>query len=759
MGKSWVGQSVARVDGPAKVRGLAAYVDDLVVPGALYGATVRSDIARGRLRAIVKDPAFDWTGITVVTHEDIPQDNVVALIEDDQPVLAAHEIRHCYEPVVLLACEDPVRLQRAVRAIRLDVDPLPPVLSLEDALARTQIIHKTDNVQKRYAIEHELGGRSIEDILAGCDVVLEGTYRVHHQEQMYIEPQGMIAWLDGEGVHVTGSLQCPFYVHKALKRAFGEAAERIHVTQAVTGGGFGGKEEYPSVIAAHAALLARKAGRPVRMIYARKEDIEATTKRHPARVVVKTGCSRDGTLIALDVDVLMDGGAYVTLTPVVLSRGILHAAGAYGWKHAHIRGTAVATNTPPNGAFRGFGAPQTIWAIERHMDRLAAKLGKEPLAFKRERAMRIGSTTVTGQTLTESVGVDECVRKAMAASGYAEKRALFASGATGTGGAGEASAASGTAKARVRRGIGASVFLHGAGFTGSGERRLKGRVTVSLDPGGHLRIRTGSTDIGQGTETVFRQIAADAAGLCPDDIEFETPCTTHVPDSGPTVASRTVMVVGSIVAKAAAEVAARVRSSAAANAGATFHEAARALLASGPVEATVQYEPPLAREWDDETYRGDAYPCYAWGCDIAEVAVDLDTLETRVVGFWAAQDIGRAIHPVMCAGQVEGGTLQAIGWALHESVVWKDGRILNARMTNYVIPTSKDAPPFETILVEHPFSGGPDGAKGVGELPMDGGAPAIAAAIEQALGGIALDDLPLFPEALLAAQTKARGHA
>jgi CO/xanthine dehydrogenase Mo-binding subunit len=171
----------------------------------------------------------------------------------------------------------------------------------------------------------------------------------------------------------------------------------------------------------------------------------------------------------------------------------------------------------------------------------------------------------------------------------------------------------------------------------------------------------------------------------------------------------------------------------------------------------VEYVPPLAREWNDETYRGDAYPCYAWGCDIAEVEVDLDTLETKILGFWAAQDIGRAIHPVMCAGQVEGGTLQAVGWALFESVVWKEGRIMNARMTNYVIPTSKDAPPFETILVEHPFSAGPNGAKGVGELPMDGGAPAIAAAVEQALGGIELDDLPLFPEALLEAQRRAGG--
>ena len=732
-----VGQSVSRVDGPGKVRGSAMYIDDYVVPGALHGGTVRSDVARGVLRSIRKDPKFDWNGVTVLTHQDVPH-NTVALIEADQPILASGQIRHCYEPVALVACEDPVRLQHALRAITLDIEPLPPVLTLDESLDLRAIIYGDDNVQKRYRIEHELE-EPIEKILARCDVVLSGRYRVHHQEQLYIEPQGMVAWWDSNGVHITGSLQCPYYVHKAITYAFGLEGDRVHITQAVTGGGFGGKEEYQSVIAAHAALLAKATQRPVRMIYGRKEDIEATTKRHPARVDITTGCTKDGELVAVDIKCAMDGGAYVTLTPVVLSRGILHAAGAYRWKHARIEGVAVATNTPPNGAFRGFGAPQTIWAIERHMDRLAAKFGREPLAWKRERAMAIGSTTVTGQLLRESVGVDECVTRAMAASRYDEKRAAYDKKEDG---------------ARVRRGIGASVFLHGAGFTGSGERRLKGKVRIDLETGGRLRIRTASTDIGQGTETVFRQLAADAARVPMDHIAFETPSTSAVPDSGPTVASRTVMVVGSIVARGAQLIGDRVRAFAAekewpASSPDDFARAADALLLAGGerVSELVTYEPPVVAQWDDESYRGDAYPCYAWGCDIAEIEVDLDTFEVKVLGFWAAQDVGKAIHPVLCAGQVEGGTLQAIGWALYEDVVWKNGKIMNARMTNYVIPTSKDAPPFETILVEHPFSGGPNGAKGVGELPMDGGAPAIAAAIEQALG-IECDDLPLLPERL-----------
>ena len=748
MSPPFVGQSVPRVDGASKARGAAIYVDDIVVPGALYGATVRSSVARGKLRAITKDPSFDWTGVVVLTHADVPH-NEVALIEHDQPILAHDEIRHCYEPVALVACEDPVRLQRAVAAIHVEVEPLPAVLTIDDSLDCTQVIYGKDNVQKRYTIEHELA-QPIDQIIRGCDVVLSGRYRVHHQEQLYIEPQGMVAWWDSAGVHVTGSLQCPYYVQKAIKFAFALEDAQVHITQAVTGGGFGGKEEYPSVIGAHAALLAKAAKRPVRMIYGRKEDIEATTKRHPARVNVRTGCTKDGELVAIEVKCVMDGGAYVTLTPVVLSRGILHAAGAYRWKHARIEGIAVATNTPPNGAFRGFGAPQTIWAIERHMDRLAAKLGKEPLAFKRARAMAVGSTTVTGQVLRESVGVDECVSRALEASGYERKRAEYA-----------ANNAKKDDGARTRRGIGASVFLHGAGFTGSGERKLKGKVRIDLETGGRLRIRTASTDIGQGTETVFRQLAADAARVPIDRIAFETPSTTNVPDSGPTVASRTVMVVGSIVVRGAKLIGERVRAFASekglpSTMPEDFARAADMLLiATGArISELVEYEPATQNQWDDDAYRGDAYPCYAWGCDIAEVEVDLDTYEVKVLRFWAAQDIGKAIHPVMCAGQVEGGTLQAIGWALYEDVVWKDGKILNARMTNYVIPTSKDAPPFNTILVEHPFSGGPSGAKGVGELPMDGGAPAIAAAVEQAIG-VGCDDLPLLPEKLFEAVRRA----
>jgi CO/xanthine dehydrogenase Mo-binding subunit len=736
-----VGLSVPRVDGAAKVAGTARYVDDLpALPGELHGATVRSRVPRGRLRRVVLDPSFDWSDVTVVRAEDV-RPNVVALIVDDQPVLAEAEIRHAYEPVVLLACADRDKLARAVAAVTLDVEPLPPVLDPERSLepGADEVVAGRKNLQKRYLITKgaaDVGDEgslaAIEAALASCEVVVRGRYTTTHQEQLYIEPNGVVAHWDDHGVHVVGSIQCPYYVHKALVKGFDLPADRVHVTQAVTGGGFGGKEEYPSVLSLHAALLSRKSGRPVRMIYDRKEDLEATTKRHPAICEVATGCDRDGTLRVLSMRVVMDGGAYVTLTPVVLSRGALHAAGAYRWRDARIEAVAAATNTPPNGAFRGFGAPQTIWAIERHMDAVAAKLGREPLDLRRQNLLVLGDTTATGQKLSFSVGGLECLEKARAASGYDAKRARGP-----------------VVEGRGARGIGAATFLHGAGFTGSGERNLKGKVAVDLVAGGRLLIRTASTDIGQGTETVFRQIVADAAGLPVASVDFAVPCTTHVPDSGPTVASRTIMIVGGIVEKAAKAVAARVRAEQE-RAGGSFAEAGDRLLAAGPVSELVEYVSPDYVKWDDATYKGDAYPVFAWACFIAEVDVDLDTFDTKVVGFWSATDVGRAVNPVLCTGQIEGGALQALGWALTEEIVWKDGLIQNPRLTNYIIPTALDAPPMFTELVEQPFPFGPGGgAKGIGELPMDGGAPAVAAAIEHATG-LSIGSLPLSPEKLFA---------
>jgi CO/xanthine dehydrogenase Mo-binding subunit len=754
-----------------KVTGRALYVDDLRVPGLLHGRTVRSVVARGRIVRIEKDPAFDWKGVVIADHLDIPGRNVVALIEDDQPLLAAEEIRHAEEPILLVAHSDPERAEAARHAIRVHVEPRAPVPTVEESLAAREALHGADNVFKTIRIERG----DVEAALATADLVIEGEYRTGHQEQLYIENNGVVAERTAAGgLTVRGSLQCPYYVHKALVAAFALPPGQVRVIQTVTGGGFGGKEEYPSMIAGHAALLAWKSGHPVKIMYDRLEDIAATTKRHPAVVRIRAGAMRDGRLVAFDADIVMDGGAYVTLSPVVLSRGAIHAAGAYAWPAARIRARAVATSTPPNGAFRGFGAPQTLFAIECHMERIAAALGMDSLALRRKNALRPGGVTPTGQVLRESVGALEVLERTVERADFKERRARYRreNAMAERAERGQTSGRSrhharvngqvrGLAQRPVRRGIGLSLVHHGSGFTGAGEVKLASVAALDLTPDGRPRVLAASTEIGQGTSTVFAQIVAEALRVPAAFVVIETPDTGLVPDSGPTVASRTVMVVGGLLETCAIAMRERLEALAGARieGEAAFRRAARRHLAAhGPLRIEQRYAQPAGIAWDDDTYRGDAYGVFSYAACAVEVEVDLDTFETRVLRVTTAQDIGRAIHPVMAEGQIEGGTLQGLGWALLEEVRWKDGRVWNHQLTNYIIPTSADAPPIEVELVEMPYAHGPHGAKGVGELPMDTPAPAVVAAIADAIG-VRVDEIPVTPERLRKAWLAQHGPA
>ena len=713
----------ARREGPQKLTGEAKYADDLVFPGAWYGSTIRSTQPHARLLGIELDDAFDWRRVVVVTAEDIPGENVVSLIEGDQPVLVpvGGEIHHQAEPVALVAAADRATVREARRHITLRTEPLPSVF---DPL-------ESDREFARYVVECGDAAAAMER----AEVVIEGTYRVGHQEQLYIENQAMIAVpREDGGVTVHGSLQCPYYVHKAMKRALAMGEELAVVVQAETGGGFGGKEEYPSIIALHASLLTLKCRKPVRMIYDRHEDISATTKRHPGVIRYRTGVTRAGELVAQEIEVVLDGGAYATLTAVVLSRSTLHAGGPYRCDDVRIVGRAMATNTPPNGAFRGFGAPQSEFAAEMQVNRVADALDVSPLELRRRWAYREGDITPTGQVLRESVAAIEALEAAAEASGYERHRHQ-------------------TREARLRRtdgarrasGIGLALAWHGAGFTGSGEVKLASVASVEITEAGGIRILTASTEMGQGTKTIFPQLVADVLGVEYDEVEIAPQDTSIVPDSGPTVASRTAMVVGGLLIRAAEKLRAQVEE----RTGRPFAEAYRD---AGPLRVDERFTPYPGVSFDDETYRGDAYPAFGWAAAVARVDVDLDTAEVVVREYTAADDIGRVIHPVLAEGQVEGGSLQAIGYATIEEMKLVDGRYLNDRLATYLIPTSLDAPRIRTILLEHPFSGAPHGAKGVGELPMDVGAPAVVAAIHDATG-VWIHDLPATPERILAAMT------
>ena len=730
----YIGSAVPRKEGRDKVTGRARYVDDLSFPGMIYGITVRSAIPRGRIRAIHFDPAIAWDEFTVVTARDIPGKNVIALIVDDQPCLAETAINHPEEPVVLLAHSDPYVLEEARSAVRIEADPLPAIFTIEESLAKKEIIWGEDNTFKTYLVNRGDVDAAWKDAAA----IVEGEYFTGAQEQLYIEPNGMIAVANpNEGVTVWGSMQCPYYVHKALAALFALPKEKVRVIQTETGGGFGGKEEYPSMIAAHAALLAWKSGKPVKLVYDRAEDMVATTKRHPSRTRHRTAIDQNGKLLALDIDFTIDGGAYETLSPVVLSRGTIHAAGPYFCPNVRARARAVATNAPPHGAFRGFGAPQSIFALERHMDLVAARAGLTPSEFRRRNFIQQNQTSAVGQVMSEKVEMGKLLDRALEFADYESKSAKFAAENPGR---------------RVKKGMGIATFMHGAGFTGSGEEYLASVVSVEATAAGKIRVFAASTEIGQGTNTIFAQVAADALGLPYEWIEIAQPDTAAVPNSGPTVASRTVMVVGKLVESAALGIKQTLQRTNFLGARFSQGEFATAcanfIATHGSLKSSVQYQPPPGVHWDDATYQGDAYSAYAWAAYVAEVSVDTATFETRVDDFVAVQEVGRMIHPVLATGQIEGGVAQAIGYALYENVVWREGRMANAQMTNYIMPTSADLPPIRVFFEERSGSYGPGGAKGIGELPMDGPAPAIANAI-QAATGVSVNRIPITPEILM----------
>jgi CO/xanthine dehydrogenase Mo-binding subunit len=739
-----VGASVPRKEGRDKVTGQSQYIDDMTLPNMLYGATVRSRIPRGKIKQIIFGPGIDWNEFVVVSAKDIPGKNCIALIVDDQPCLADGIVNHPEEPVLLLAHANRHVLPQAVEAISIDYDPLPAVFTIEESESHSQIVWGKDNTFKTYLVEKG----DVDGIWGKADYIVEGEYATGAQEQLYIENNGMIAAFDPEqGVTVWGSLQCPYYIHKALTTLCNLPADKVRVIQMETGGAFGGKEEYPSMIAGHAALLAIKSGCPVKIVYDRMEDMAATTKRHPSRTRHRTAVNKDGTILGGEIEFTIDGGAYTTLSPVVLSRGTIHAGGPYYWPNVRTRAKAVATNAPPHGAFRGFGAPQSLFAMERHMDRIAQVVGLSPIEIRRRNFLKRGQTTTTEQTIREDIDLDELLDRALEISDYHSKKERFTRDKD-----------AGTSK----KGIGIAAFLHGAGFTGSGERNLSSVVSVEACADGSVCVLVSSTEFGQGTKTVLCQIAAETLGLEYDDVTIAQPDTGEVPNSGPTVASRTVMVVGKLVQSAALGIKQTLAATGALGSSYSpqeFRTVCRNYVAAhGRFRSSARFDAPSDVFWDDEKYRGEAYAAFAWAVYVAEVTVDPTTYSVSVDDFVALQEVGKVLHPVLARGQIVGGIAQGIGYTLYEKVVWQNGRMQNGQMTNYIMPTSADLPPIRVFFEEIGNVHGAFGAKGIGELPMDGPAPAIVNAVEDALQ-VRFDSIPLLPEDIFEKLTRQRGES
>jgi CO/xanthine dehydrogenase Mo-binding subunit len=529
-------------------------------------------------------------------------------------------------------------------------------------------------------------------------------------------------------MHVLGTMQCPYYVKEAVESIMGDAVAEVvvEVSEGI-GGGFGGKEDFPNVIAGIASLLSYKTGKPVKIVLDRSDDVQITTKRHPSRVEIESFTDRKtGRLKKLTVDYRLDAGAYQTLSPVVLSRGVLHAAGGYGCPDVYVRGRLHQSNTPPNGAFRGFGAPQAFFAIESHLDDIAGKLGRDPYELRRDNLLRSGDEFPTTQKIDED-HLKDCFERVIEKSGFVQKKRdfdAFNSKATSQVSSGE------------KRGIGLALCFHGAGFTGNGEVMLDSEVKIEILQDSTVNIYVSNVDMGQGAYTTLAQMVSERLGHPLEKTVVRLPNTRLAPNSGPTVASRTIYIVGCILENLSEKILEELQCGNLAD-YVTDHPGAF------PREFRMRFTPPAGEPFNDELYQGPAYRGYSWMATVSEIVYHPSTFEVEPVRVWNVLDVGRLVNPEVAEGQAEGGVIQAVGYALTELCYRKGhGRIQG--FTDYALPMSLDIPEIDIEFL-HTDSRQP---KGLGEIPMDVPAASIRNAFCHATG-VFINRIPLTPENIM----------
>ena len=743
-----------RVDALSKLRAEARYIRDEHIQGLWYGATLRSPHPRARILSIEFDPQFDWQSVTVVTAKDVPN-NYVAIIEKDMPVLAEAMVNYVGEPVALVAAPTQELAKEALQHIFVKYEPLP---FIDDPLVAEQSdikLYGNDNVFKHIHIER--GDLNKAQKEAYRTVELETA--TGFQEHVYLEPQGMIALPEGDKITIKGSMQCPYYIKDSLTEVFGGQKE-ITVIHATTGGAFGGKEDFPSLLAAHVAMLAHKSGRPVAIFYDRNEDIQFTTKRHPSFSRNKLYVSKDGHILGADITIYLDSGAYCTLSPVVLARTALTVTGCYYIPNVRIIAKAVATNTVPSGAFRGFGGPQGVFTMETIMEELARQVNMRPDEIRAVNLIDQGQTTATGQVLRYSVSNKQTFEDVLQRSDYIQKYQKYK--------ALNAPILDRLLQGKypkqhaddVLRGIGISVFLHGAGFTGGGENRIQGQIRIEINKDGSPVLFTAQTEMGQGQQTAFRNILAEALHIDREQVVLAEVNTDLVPNSGPTVASRSTMVVGSLISDLGQEIIRTLSERLQKEYGIPFEyrlgyfygddkilpfrEVARK---SNGLIFEKKYHHPEFIKFDEKNWKGDAYPVYSWAASVAETEVDPITFAIKVTRYYTTQEIGKAINYDQSVAQIQGGSVQGIGYAIYEKIDRDNGRLNIHGFNDYIIPTAVDVPIMDIKILENPYPFGPFGAKGLGELPLVGAPPAVVSSL-QMIFGRPLNKIPILPEDL-----------
>jgi CO/xanthine dehydrogenase Mo-binding subunit len=743
-----VGAPVKRVDASDKVTGRAVYLDDMVVPGVLHAALVFPGCAHAVLRGVDASAARSMAGVrSTLTADDIPGENQVGVIDADQPLLPFDRIRYEGDAVAIVVAETAALAREAADAVSVDLTELPGVFDAVRAMEPdAPQVHDGGNV----FLHDKVRKGDIDAGFDAADIIVEREFRTHHQEHCYLEPLAALAVPGDNGsMTVYGTMQCPFYVQKAVAGVLGLPLASVRVIQTVTGGGFGGKEDAPSEICACAALAAWKTGSAVKLVYSREEDFLRSSKRHPMHVTFKLGVRRDGTFTAAKIRAVADAGAYSTLTPVVVFRATVHATGPYEIPNVETDVYGVYTNRQTTGAFRGFGQPQVIFANESVIDEVADAIGMDPVDIRLRNCLDVGKRTATNQLLTESVGLKETLERARELSGWDELRQV--SGRTPM------------PRDHVLRGLGVGSIYYGVSLGAKGLALDGSGAHINVYRDGSVRIGVGGTEMGQGLLTVLTQIAADSLGVPVGFIHVERADTSVVPDSGPSVASRTTLMTGNAVIDAARKLRAVMGEVAADSLGLDASEIEFGGGTVGSVEKNVTFAELAEQCWVrnvstaadgwyaapestfDENGQGDAYAVYSYATHVAEVEVDTETGQVSVVRITAAHDVGRVMNPVTLEGQIEGGVLQGVGMALYEQMKTEGGAVKTPDFSTYIIPTAMDTPEIRTVFVEDPYSRGPFGAKGIGETPAMPGAVAVANAVSNALG-VRFHELPLTPE-------------
>lgn len=704
-----ISTSVPKKDHSGKVSGQLAYISDLKVENMVYGILYRSPIAYGKIKSIQLPNLPE--GYEAVGAEHIPGPNYVKIIKEDQPIFADEWVNYIGEPILMLVGKDLDILYGLLDEVKIELEEHQAIYTLNEAINQKSAPGVTmANYEFGVSLE------SISAIEQEAHQIIEEEYDTGYQEHVYLEPQGMLGIYKDDEIVVQGSMQCLYYIKNALLSALDCGDDDVRVVQSPTGGGFGGKEEFPSMMACHVAVAAKVVKKSVMLVFDRSEDMVVTTKRHPAKFKYRTALDKEGNILSMCVEVFLDGGANVGLSSVVLQRALLNSAGVYKIPHFHAKGYVVKTNTVPNGAFRGFGAPQSFAGIESHIGHLSKLANIDPLEYKRKYLVNQGAPTITKGNFRDPILMEDMIEDLLNASDYKKKKVEFQT--------------FNQQNQRYKKGIGTSLFLHGCGFTGSGERdHIKAKVKLYKSKNDQVSLKISNSDMGQGIFTTLSKIVAKELDLPYEDISFPYPDTKEVPDSGPTVASRTTMIVGKLLERAAKKLKSQWQTGV-------------------EQEVTEDYVHREMIPWNELTFTGDAYPAYSWGVNFVELEVDTLTGNVKLEKVYANYEVGKVIDDRVMKGQIDGGLAQGLAYGYLEKMTSKEGRIQQKSITDYGPPTSMDVVSIQSKVFDNPYADGPYGAKGAGELTLIGGAPAVQAAIEDALQ-TSFQQIPITPEVII----------